>query len=193
MSNLFQPPSNKPPQAPGAPPPTPDRELDGGRREAPSPADRHGSWRDADQAAIAALDHINPFSVRDNVEYAGLIYQRGANDFDFTGPHLGTAGESYPYTTPSPPGTATVGAYHTHGDYTILGPNRTFTRTDDPTKDTGGGDCFAEKDYKSHREMGGTNPRYTSYLGTPSGAYLSWNPFGDPQTKTIAARPRPHM
>jgi Domain of unknown function (DUF4329) len=168
----------------------PDLGTDVRGREPPPPADRHGAWADSHQAAIAALDHINPFSVRDNVEYAGLIYQRGPNDFDFTGPVRGTAGDSNPYDAPAPPGTRVVGTYHTHGDYTIMGPDRTFTRTSDPAEDTGGGDRFSEGDYRSHREMGGTNQRYTSYLGTPSGAYLSWNPFSDPQTGTIATRPR---
>jgi len=187
VSNLFKPPSNVPPQTPATPPPTPDRAPDDGRRDPPSPADRHGSWKHADDVAIEALDGINPFSVRDNVEYAGLIYQRGPNDFDFSGPHRGTAGESDPYTTLAPPGTVTVGAYHTHGDYTIIGKDQnnknTYTTTNNPKSDTGGGDRFATKDYESHRNMGGANPRYTSYLGTPSGAYLSWNPF--------IPRPRP--
>jgi hypothetical protein len=194
MSNLFKPSANVSQQTPSAPPSATERALDS---EPPSPVDRHGSWGNADHAAIAALDHINPYSIRDNVEYAGLIYQRGPNDFDFTGPHRGTAGESDPYTTLPPPGTVTAGAYHTHGDYTILGRDKnnqkTYTRTDDPKNDTGGGDRFAERDYESHRKMGGTDQRYTSYLGTPSGAYLSWNPFSDPQTKNIATRPRPRM
>jgi hypothetical protein len=187
MSNLFKSPASA--QTPGAAPPadlTP-------RGDPPLPADRHGSWADADQAAIAALDHINHFSVRDNVEYAGLIYRRGPNDFDFTGPHRGTAGESDPYTTSAPRGSATVGTYHTHGDYSILNPDGTFTRSSRTGNGNYEGDRFAAKDYTSHRNMGGTNPQYTSYLGTPSGACLSWNPFSDPQTKTIATRPRPRM
>jgi hypothetical protein len=100
VSNLFKPPTSTAPSAPTAPPAMPDPETDIRLREAPMPGDRHGSWIDS----IAALEHINPFSVRDNVEYAGLIYQRGPNDFDFTGPHKGTTGESYPYTSNAPPG-----------------------------------------------------------------------------------------
>jgi hypothetical protein len=71
MSNLFKPPSPTAPPTPITPPPVPGTDLR--TPEAPMPVDRHGSWKDSDQAAIAALDHINPFSVRDNVEYAGLI------------------------------------------------------------------------------------------------------------------------
>jgi hypothetical protein len=104
MSNLFKPPSPTAQPTPIAPPPMPDPRTDLRPLEAPMPADSHGIWNDSDQTAIAALDHINPFSVRDNVEYAGLIYQRGPNDFDFTWPHRGTTGESYPYTSNAPLG-----------------------------------------------------------------------------------------
>jgi hypothetical protein len=188
MSNLFKSPANA--QTPSAAPPMPDVVPSG---DPPPPADHHGSFPDADQAAIAALDHINRHSIRDNVEYAGLIYRRGPNDFDFTGPHRGTAGKSDPYTTAAPAATATVGTYHTHGDYSILRDDGTFIRSTRPISGDYEGDSFATEDYASHRRMGGTNQRYTSYLGTPSGAYLSWNPFRDPQTKTIATRPRPRM
>jgi hypothetical protein len=66
-----------------------------------------------------------------------------------------------------------------------------FTRSSRPAE--GGHECdgFTQGDYEAHRRMGGTNQHYTSYLGTPSGAYLSWNPFRDPQTETIASRSRP--
>jgi hypothetical protein len=163
----------------------------GVRGAPPSPADQHGSWTNANQAAIAALDHVNPFSVRDNLEYAGRIYRRGPCDFDFTGPIRGTAGTSHPYDAPAPRGTVVVGTYHTHGDYSILNPDGSFTRSSRPAEGEHECDRFAQGDYEAHRRMGGTNQHYTSYLGTPSGAYLSWNPFRDPQTETIATRPRP--
>jgi hypothetical protein len=172
--------------------PTPsDPTPEGAHGDLPPPADQHGSWPDADQAAVAALDHINHFSVRDNVEYAGLVYRRRPHDFDFTGPVRGTAGTSSPYDAPAPHGSVIVGTYHTHGDYSILNPDGSFTRSSLRVEGDHECDRFAEGDYETHRRMGGTNQRYTSYLGTPSGAYLSWNPFRDPQTETIARRPRP--
>jgi hypothetical protein len=73
-------------------------------------------FSDADECAMAALDEINPLSIKKNVEFSGRIY-RIKTSFYFTRPitQNDTAGVKPP---PKIHGTINVGTYHTHaGDF----------------------------------------------------------------------------
>ena len=68
---------------------------------------------------------------------------------------------------------------HTHGDYSTLGPNGEAVRTGDPAKDDFNSDHFSGADKDGIKGDAGENSQYRGYLGTPSGAFLEYNPFTD--------------
>jgi hypothetical protein len=69
-------------------------------------------FSDADECAIAALDEINPLSIKKNGEFAGRIYRKSDGFFYFTRPIKGKRDTSAP--PPFIHGAANVGVYHTH-------------------------------------------------------------------------------
>ncbi|WP_122167623.1 DUF4329 domain-containing protein [Burkholderia stabilis] len=122
-----------------------------------------------DVAARSALNSVLDKSIRTNKEFGGLIYEKGGKYFA-TIPVPGTGRTFIPaLARPQVPRGATiVGDYHTHGDYSLLGPNGEIVKTSDPSRDSFDSDNFSLQDksisglatlkYKCHR----------SYLGTPS-------------------------
>ncbi|WP_080422480.1 RHS repeat-associated core domain-containing protein [Burkholderia ubonensis] len=122
-----------------------------------------------DAAARSALNSVMDKSIRMNKEFGGLIYEKGGRYFA-TIPVPGTGRTFVPaLALPQVPrGAKVVGDYHTHGDYSLEGPNREIIRTSDPNRDSFDSDNFSRADkrisdlaalgYKCHR----------SYLGTPS-------------------------
>jgi hypothetical protein len=82
---------------------------------------------DPDECAIAALDEINPMSIKKNVEFAGRIYARSDGHFYFTRPVKGTRDDSK-----APPlvhGGINVGTYHTHSG-NFADTDESFSPTD---------------------------------------------------------------
>ena len=104
-----------------------------------------------DQCGTAALDEILSRSISEGVEFAGLIFQRGAS-FGFTAPRRGEPDASLPGLT-VPAGTTTVGTYHTHGNK------------------QGSGEIFSPQDRGFHNLR-----HWFAYLGTPSRAILKFTP-----------------
>lgn len=100
----------------------------------------------ADQAAAQAIADIFPLSVRQDLEYAGWIYQNSNGWYSYTGPQRGGIAVSSPGQRVS----GAIGNYHTHGGVT---PGYV-------------GEQFSDVDLGYHQN-GDRN-----YLGTPSGRVL---------------------
>ena len=171
----------------------------------------------ADEAALAVLNLINPVSIRENREYAGLIYRRPDGRFDYTIPR--TQPGDWHRSNASlagieiPPGTVEAGCYHTHGDYTMPGPyDQTLRRHLDRRRRPGEQlysrrtpfgtvrtqeEFFSSPDVATINERGRGNPDYRGYLGVPNGAIYSMAPGANGQTELqkptliIVGRPVP--
>ena len=127
-----------------------------------------------DAAAKAVLSGLNPKSIKENTEYAGLIYKDSNGLFHYTNPNGGN-GDSSPVGS-IPKGTTEYGDYHTHGDYATPGPDGKPVRTD-AAHDRYNSDHFSSVDKQQNRDSARSNPAFRGYLGTPSGALLIYNPI----------------
>jgi RHS repeat-associated protein len=151
-----------------------------------SASEKSNGYATPNEAAKAILDKINPISINENKEYAGLIYQN-QNDGKYypSVPKRGLGAKSWPYSSPVPKGSKIVGEYHTHGDYSKKGFLGSAVRTSDPNNDAFGSDHFNIVDYNhavtKSRELISKGKlqegEYRSYLGTPSGNYYVYNPL----------------
>ena len=137
----------------------------------------NGPFDSMDDAARAALDEANPKSIKDNLEYSGLIYQGPDDKYYYTGPAQGSDQGANPYgDAPAPENSTVVGDYHTHGDYSIGKPSPTnpgeiiAERTSDPARDDFGSDSFSSTDRDDNDARSNVG-----YLGTPGGAYLKYD------------------
>lgn len=123
--------------------------------------DRYRSIRDA---AVAALQEINPASIAENVEYGGSIYRNSDGSYSYTKPTRGD--QTSVYINPIwPLFNRNVGTYHTHG-------------CDAPGNNDG--EDFSDDDIAlaKHWLYGGID-----YIGTPDGWVKEFNPkTGDPET-----------
>jgi len=138
-----------------------------------------------DAAGKAALDYINPTSIKNNKEYAGWIYSKknadGDTRYHYTEPVVGSDRNSDATKSKVPGGVNVVGHYHTHGAYSKIDPNNPngplipATPKEDPFSDNfswGGNNAqgamhglagyYSDKNY---------NYGFKFYLGTPSGEY----------------------
>jgi hypothetical protein len=132
-----------------------------------------GPYATVDDAARAALKAANPQSIKDNLEYSGVIYEGSDGKCYYTGPAKGTDQGANPWRdAPAPAGTKLVGFYHTHGDYSTQDPKTgAAVRTSDPKKDDFNSDNFSSQDKKVAVAKG-----YPGYLGTPSGTQRKYDP-----------------
>jgi hypothetical protein len=144
-------------------------------------ASRAAGFETQDVAALAALRQANPDSIRDNLEYGGLIYRDNATGkYGYTGPLKGTDQGANPWAAPNPPNTTAVGDYHTHGDYSTSDPTTgRAIRTSDPLQDDFNSDNFSRQDYQGIASDASTRPNYKGYLGTPSGTFKVFDPATD--------------
>ncbi len=130
-----------------------------------------------DEAARDALTKANPLSIRDNLEYSGLIYQGSNGRYYYSGPVQGAATGANPWRdAPMPPGNREVAYYHTHAAYSVRGPDGNAVRTDDPARDDYNSDNFSSTDRRAAANLARTNPGYVGYVGTPSGTFKMHNP-----------------
>ncbi|EKS9795786.1 MULTISPECIES: RHS repeat-associated core domain-containing protein [Burkholderia] len=140
---------------------------------------RSGRFATPDGAAKAALLRYNDKSIRDNLEYGGLIYRTPDGRFDYTKAIRGEGDVVNPWDprAPQPPNCAQeVGYWHTHGDHTDRRGNRT-TRS----RDSYNSNEFSKQD-KDVAAMGlGDDPDYRGYLGTPSDGHKGYHAA----TKTV--------
>lgn len=132
--------------------------LCGEDQGSPGTAGRYKSGR---EAGTKAVQNINPRSVKEDREYAGMIYRNKDGSYDYTEPR---PGERHRSNFGNPRDLASdqefVGIYHTHG--------KDSWRYDDWT--------FSNRD-KRVAEL----HKVPSYLGTPHDAVLEY----DPKTKVI--------
>jgi hypothetical protein len=131
-------------------------------------------YKTQDEAAKAVLTGLNPKSIKENTEYAGLIYKDANGLYHYTNPTGGNGDSSAVGSAPK--GTTVYGDYHTHGDYSRPGPNGTMIRTD-AAHDRYNSDHFSSVDMQQNRDSARSNPAFRGYLGTPSGALLIYNPI----------------
>jgi RHS repeat-associated protein len=118
-------------------------------------SDRLGldSYDSQDEAGEAAVRKTNPNSIRSGSEFAGKICQsKLTGKFFYTSPRVGGKDRSWPGDCPWYSDDA--GSYHTHGWYDSHYDNENFSSTDKSTS--------------------GSKP---SYLGTPNGEILKWQPM----------------
>ncbi len=113
-----------------------------------------------DSTAEQAILDINPTSIQQHIEYAGMIYQNSTIcSYSYTQPNKGTRDSSNPGGPSSvPSGTTATAYYHTHGGNDPGYDNENFSTPD--------------KNYANYYSIDG-------YLGTPSGAIKKYtNPTG---------------
>ncbi|MCU0229120.1 MAG: DUF4329 domain-containing protein [Bryobacterales bacterium] len=167
-------------------------------------------FRTANEAAIHILRVINPRSIIENFEYAGLIY-RTSQGYNYTIPHRGNTdwdrGNADLDWIRIPPNAVEVGHYHTHGDYTFRGPwdatlgchhDRRARGTGELTREATPfgvrmfiGDYFSPVDLSTTRARGRGVSGYRAYLGTPSGVLYYWDPPNSPNQVVLARGVRP--
>lgn len=129
-------------------------------------------------AAQNALNYINPRSISENIEYAGVIYQDPANGLYYAFPPIpiGRSGnEHVPLNFPA--GMTPVGDYHSHGNYCD-----SFSRPTNRNNDVTGADEFSVEDRKFARRIIRQFPGWMRYLGTPSGRFLQYTSGSAPTT-----------
>ena len=136
---------------------------------------KSGRFATADGAAKAAVMRYNDKSIRDNVEYGGLVYRTPDGKYDYTKATRGEKDTVNPWdpASPSIPKCAQEVAYwHTHGDHSDQNGNRT-TRA----KDYYASNDFSPEDKAAARTgMKHDDPDYRAYLGTPSDGYKGYSP-----------------
>ncbi len=151
-------------------------------QQAQNQANNHTGYDTQDQAARAALNNSNGASIKQNKEYAGLIYKDQQGKYHYTGPVGGTDQGANPHDAKAPHGVKVVGDYHTHGDYSVMGPNGHAIKTHDPHHDDFNSDHFSGVHGSPGGDKGGIEhdahgkPEYRGYLGTPSGKFKAYNP-----------------
>ena len=106
----------------------------------------------ADEAAIAAIERINPTSISRNVEFAGRIFKRNGKYFFTQATTLNRSDDSDPGF--KVPNAENIGTYHTHAGG--------FNETDE---------IFSPQD-----KLKATLGRELSYLGTPHQRILKFTP-----------------
>jgi hypothetical protein len=107
----------------------------------------------ADEAAIAAIEAINPTSIARNIEHAGRIFKRNGKFFFTPAQTLNRSDDSDPGF--KVPGVENIGTYHTHAGG--------FNETDE---------IFSPQD-----KLKATLGKEISYLGTPYQRILKFTPI----------------
>ena len=109
-----------------------------------------GGFSSSRDAARAALNKVNPRSIRENREYGGWVYRAKGDSYSFTSARSG----ALDHVSLGPKPQATQASYHTHG-----GNNPGFD-----------GEHFSASDIRSDNQQG-----VDGYLGTPLGRFLYYN------------------
>ena len=120
------------------------------------------AFSSADAAAHDVLSYINPISIQNNSEYAGLIYRNPANRNYYAFSPINTGLEGGINNPSFSRGMEVVGDYHTHRDYCDANGNSVSR-----SRDVYRSDSFSRDD----RAFSRGNPGMIRYLGTPSGNF----------------------
>ena len=146
----------------------------------------YGIYPTRDDAAIAALRRCNPVSIREDIEYGGMIWRDGHGTYGYTIPIRGNANGFNLAVVTLPPGVIEVGNYHTHGGYTATGPGsgRLVPTTRDMATQSGrafvtlgtDADTWSHQDIATADDRARTRPGYRAYLGTASEVFKYYDP-----------------
>ncbi|WP_263377299.1 DUF4329 domain-containing protein [Granulicella paludicola] len=147
-----------PAPTPAPKPPTP-QQVKGAGPTVIAPGPKYNS---ADAAGKTAVNGINPTSVQQNTEYAGRVYQNADGTYGTTPPNRGDTASSQPGAVPD--GTANAGMYHTHGGPDPRYDNEHFSDIHNADGTRSGDIPFAQRE------------GVPSYLGTPAGQVLKYDP-----------------
>ena len=123
------------------------------------------SYPTPEAAARNALQNVYPQTIRENLEYAGRVYQKyfGFGPYSYTSPNKGTDTESNPGSCPI--FTANRGTYHTH----TTGPQ------------------FDSEHFSKQDKDLSDSERQPAYLGTPAGQVLKYTPGGSGSSGTTTS------
>jgi len=134
-----------------------------------------GRFSSADGAARAALNRYNKKSIRDNLEYGGLIYKGKNGKYDFTKATRGTIAGVNPWSGKKiPKNCEETGYWHTHGNYSTEDGTVTSIQNDYFNSNN-----FSSSDIDAANKKGKLKKEYRGYLGTPSGAFKGYNSKSD--------------
>ncbi|OCQ17703.1 hypothetical protein A7985_25320 [Pseudoalteromonas luteoviolacea] len=144
-----------------------------------APSESQVTLSKQDLKAREALEIANKKSIKDNLEYGGIIYVEDG-EYHYTTPLQGTdqGFDLNKSLALVPEAAIVVGDYHTHGDYSIY--NRKTgqaIRTSDPKRDHFNSDNFSTPDLNGIRNDASIGGIYRGYLGTPSGRLLAFDPY----------------
>jgi RHS repeat-associated protein len=143
-------------------------------------------------AARDAHNFINPTSIQENAEYGSIIYQGADGHFFASKPFSDGAGTRVVVGDPTdqsrvPKGGTRVGDYHSHGDYSTPGPKDPKTGIPIPQRVTGpnakrddamrgyNSNHPSSPDDKRARDAKKKDPKYRTFLGTPSKEFKEYN------------------
>ena len=149
-------------------------------------------FKTSDQAGSAALSRYNPTSIRNNEEIGGLVYKGKDGKYHYSpGVSEGSGMHVNSFKSPLPEGIginkeSIFGQYHTHGDYSFVDEGGNLVRTT-AKNDRFNSDHFSQDDKVQIRGNAqfllDYNFNYAGYLGTPSGAFLKYDPWKKKEMK----------
>ncbi|MDQ4627952.1 RHS repeat-associated core domain-containing protein [Janthinobacterium lividum] len=130
-----------------------------------------GRFSSADGAARAALTRYNPKSIRDNLEYGGLIYKGKNGKYDFTKATRGDLDGVDPWSGKKiSKNCEETGYWHTHGNYSKRDGTPTTKENDYFNSND-----FSPADKNAAKLSGQGKTEYRGYVGTPSGVFKGYN------------------
>jgi RHS repeat-associated protein len=145
-----------------------------------------------DVAAWHAANESNPQSIKQNTEFACVVYRNPDGTYSYTAPRPATPDESRGLSPGEhlEDGQILVGDLHTHANYS----KKDGTVTDKAGDETNS-DAFSDTDkagydgiYRDNLEHNNPDPYY-GYLATPSGSFQRYAPNGDPLRGDIKSFP----
>jgi len=127
--------------------------------------------KNIDDVGRYALAMCNAQSISENKEYGGVICKKKGEYFSLQAKRADEHDSIDLRNMKCSEGTEKVGDYHTHGFYSDLDGNIT-------TKENDSYDSlhFSPRDLTNSYMNGMGKREYVSYLGTPDGTYLKYNP-----------------
>ncbi|MGK5077794.1 RHS repeat-associated core domain-containing protein [Janthinobacterium sp. HLX7-2] len=130
-----------------------------------------GRFSSADSAARAALTRYNPKSIRDNLEYGGLIYKGRNGKYDFTKAMRGDTDGVNPWNGKGVAKNCEErGYWHTHGNYSKKDGTPTIKENDYFNSNV-----FSPADKNIAKSSGQGKVEYRGYVGTPSGEFKGYD------------------
>ena len=127
-------------------------------------------FNSAAAAGADAVRFINPTSIKQNLEYGGLMYKQNGKYYATSATNDASGTSFDPHSVNIPRNAQLVGDYHTHGAYSTENPiTKQPMATNDPKKDSYNSDHFSQPDITGIHADGAGKPEYAGVLGTPSG------------------------